>query len=195
MGRTPSRSDDYWTIEEFLEYEALECPEDEKWELINGKIFRSMIGGTIRHNQLIQNINIPIANALRQRGSNQCRSFTENVRVRASDREASVFPDVVVTCSPVKGDQTTLENPVIAVEVLSKSTASKDRIEKWSVYAAIESLQHIVYVKQDMMHVESWTRDAEGWGGRQFDQPEQLVDLSAIGVKLTLAEIYEQVFE
>lgn len=40
------------TVEEFRAMEA-HAPADERWELINGVVYKSQAGGTVRHNDIV----------------------------------------------------------------------------------------------------------------------------------------------
>jgi Uma2 family endonuclease len=98
---------------------------------------------------------------------------------------------VVVTCSPVQPSDDQIREPIVVVEVLSRTTADRDRSAKWVGYQDIPSLQHYVLVAQGNRRAELFTRAADGWHLRIIRPPRGKVELSAIGVELTLDEIYE----
>jgi Uma2 family endonuclease len=51
---------------------------------------------------------------------------------------------VVVTCTAVQPSDEQIREPVVVVEVLSRTTADRDRSAKWVGYQDIPSLQHYV---------------------------------------------------
>jgi Uma2 family endonuclease len=96
-----------------------------------------------------------------------------------------------VTCAPVQPTDDQIREPVVVVEVLSRTTADRDRSAKWVGYQDILSLQHYVLVAQDRRRVELFTRTGDSWNLRIVRLPAARVELSAISVALTLDEIYE----
>ena len=86
-----------------------------------------------------------------------------------------------------------IENPVVIIEVLSRTTADYDRGGKWVAYQGIPSLQHYLLVSQDEPRVDVFTRDGTGWHLEVFTGLEARIALPAIDCALTLAEIYERV--
>jgi Uma2 family endonuclease len=118
-----------------------------------------------------------------------CRVFVESLKVVTA--VASHYPDVVVTSSPVQPSDDQIREPVVVVEVLSRTTADRDRSAKWVGYQDILSLQHYVLVAQDRRRVELFSRADDGWHLRIVRPPAGSVELSALGVELTLDEIYE----
>jgi Uma2 family endonuclease len=79
----------------------------------------------------------------------------------------------------------------VVVEVLSRTTADRDRSAQWVGDQDIPSLQHYVLVAQDRRRVELFTRTGDSWNVRIVRSPAGRVELPAIGVGLTLDEIYE----
>ena len=118
-----------------------------------------------------------------------CRVFVESLKI-ATD-VASHYPDVVVTCVPVQPGDDQIREPVVVVEVLSRTAADRDRSAKWVGYQDIPSLQHYVLVAEDRRRLELFTRTAESWNLTIIRPPRDQMALPAIGVELTLDEIYE----
>jgi Uma2 family endonuclease len=104
-----------------------------------------------------------------------------------------VFPDASVSCGPVAGMGA--DRPVVVVDVLSPSTAAYDLGDKASAYRKMPSLRHLVLIQQDRIRVEHYHRDAEGedFTLTEIDRVDGLLALTAIGVEITVAELYAQV--
>jgi hypothetical protein len=80
------------------------------------------------------------------------------------------------------------------VEVLSSSTEDYDRGTKFKHYRTIPSLRTFLLVSQDKMLVEHWTRqDAHTWVIQDYTTPEQEFRIEAIGVIMTMTDIYDGV--
>ncbi|WP_020184355.1 Uma2 family endonuclease [Methylopila sp. 73B] len=179
------------TVDEFRELEA-NAPEDERWELLNGVIYRSMAGGTVRHNDIVQNVSSRLRGELRRIGS-PCRTSTENVRLDIPAIGASTLPDVFVNCGPRPGAARTLDDATAVVEVLSPSTSARDRGEKLDAYMTLPGLRTIALIEQDRMHVATYTRTDDGFLRQDLTSPTDRVAFDGLDVSMTLAEIYEDV--
>ncbi len=189
--------DDYYTVAEFEHLER-DAPDGERWELIRGRIVRMMTGGTIAHNRLVRNVARALEAGLRANGS-PCDVFTENVKYEDDLQDSAVYPDVIVTCEPLKNEATKIISPVILVEVVSKSSALRDRREKLAIYAHTPSLQHYLVVEQASPIVEFWSRQTGGndddWTARRIEGLQAMLTIPAFDLTLSMAEIYDRVFE
>jgi Uma2 family endonuclease len=108
------------------------------------------------------------------------------------------YPDVVVVCgNPLITFEEALQNPVLVAEVLSMSTASFDRGEKFRQYRTIPYLRHIVFLEQDRPIIEHYERNEAGeWLIRsEYNSLEQHFELTinATPISLPLARIYRDV--
>jgi Uma2 family endonuclease len=98
-------------------------------------------------------------------------------------------------CSPLDPQERFVRTPVVIVEVLSPSTERQARGAKWLAYQSLPSLRHYLLVAQDRAQVEVYSRgEGAGWVYEVVrDDLGRLVPLPAIGVALTLGEIFEGV--
>ena len=154
-------------------------------------VVTEMPGGTADHSLFAVNF-AAVLHAL-LRGKN-CRIFSSDLRVFIAPG-AFYYPDVsIVRGEPEIDYENTLRNPVVLVEVLSKSTQKKDRTEKKNEYQRIETLQHYVMMEQNAPRIEHYERDASGNWPENPTVVEGLsshLSLSALGVTVPLADIYE----
>jgi Uma2 family endonuclease len=178
------------SVEEYLERER---QAEFKSEYVAGEIF-AMSGASRRHVLIATNLTAELRQALRARS---CRVYSADLRVGVQPAGLYTYPDIVVTC----GQETfqdeqfdTLLNPMLIIEVLSESTADYDRGRKFESYRALDSLQDYLTVAQDRVHVEHWTRQADGrWLLTEFNHPSASIWLPSIDVQLAVASIYEKV--
>ena len=85
-------------------------------------------------------------------------------------------------------------NPVVLIEVLSKSTQDYDRGEKFASYRNIPTLREYLTVNQYKIHVEHWSRQSdEQWLSKEFHDLNATIRLASIGIELSVAEIYRKV--
>ena len=171
-----------WTVEDFLEWEA---QQPERYEFIDGRIL-GMVGGSAAHATIKGNVFAALRARLQ---GGPCRVFVESLKVVTD--VASHYPDVVVTSAPVQPGDDQIREPVVVVEVLSRTTADRDRSAKWVAYQDIPSLQHYVLIAQDRRRVKLFSRASDVWHLAIIRPPGRKIQLSALGVELTLDEVYE----
>lgn len=169
-----------WTVDEFLAWEREQA---ERYEFVDG-VVRMMTGGTLAHTIVKGNLFA----ALRARVAMPCRVLVDGAKVVTAS--ATLYPDVLVTCSPVVMADDTVREPVLIAEVLSRSTAGHDRGAKWLAYREIPSLAHYLLVWQDRAQVELFSRqDGGGWELAIVEAPA-LLRLEPLGVELDIGELY-----
>jgi len=118
------------------------------------------------------------------------------MRVKVNATGLYTYPDAVVACTPqfLAGQEDTLPNPTLIVEVLSPSTEAYDRGRKFEHYQSIQSFTEYLLVASDRVHVDLFTRQPEGrWLLTSTDRLEDAIELQSIGCRVTLADLYERV--
>lgn len=175
------------------EYLAFERRSDKRHEYVDGELF-AMSGASERHNQIVVNLSREVSTQFKGRS---CRVYTNDMRVRITGTTRYHYPDAVAVCSAPRFDdeeKDTLINPDLIVEVLSASTEAYDRGEKFEYYRRIETFTEYVLVAQDKPHIEQFFRQANGqWLFTATSGLESFIDLTSVGCKLSLDEIYDKV--
>ncbi|MDX2258041.1 MAG: Uma2 family endonuclease [Hyphomicrobiaceae bacterium] len=171
----------------------LNKPEEEKWELIDGRIIKSMVGARWEHHLIVSNIQFALENHLRGQGS-KCRVFRETFFLKKASDQLAALPDVFVHCGPLTPDQASVDDALLLFEVLSPGTAANDRMIKRVAYQRLESLQSYVLVERDQPLIDIYRRKSDGWHG---DPPLQCMSdrlrLPEIDFEMTLADVYRDV--
>ena len=150
---------------------------------------QTIAGGTDDHAAIIGNVARALGNALVPRG---CRTYVSDMRVHTGSGK-NTFPDVAVVCGPreyYRGRTDTLLNPVLAVEVLSESTAGHDLGGKFAHYQTILTLTDYLLVAQDEARVLLHSRAGDHWETRLVSGLDGAVFLPSVGVTLALADVY-----
>ncbi len=180
-----------WTPEEYL---AWERTQPEKHEFHGGEVF-DMAGATIEHNQIVVNVSAELRALLR---NTSCKVCASDLRIKVPATGLYTYPDTSVVCGrPVFEDDKldTLLNPLILVEVLSKSTEDYDRGTKFTNYRTIPSFRDYVLISTDKVLVEYYTRKDDGsWLLREFRAGDRF-KLESIGGELSVDELYLNVFQ
>jgi len=180
----------YITPEQYLE---IERAAESKSEYYQGEMF-AMSGAQLPHNLIVANTVRDLGQQLRTRDCTVCPS---DLRVFIPATGLYTYPDAVVFCSQPKfqdSELDTLLNPILLVEVLSPTTEAYDRGRKFEHYQSIESFQQYLLIASDRMHVDLFTRrTGGGWLLQSADKPEESIELTSIGCRLLLADLYEKV--
>ena len=174
----------------YTEYLDMQARSEERLMFWDGEIF-AMAGGTIQHGAIQTNLVALLWTALR---GQPCRPFVGDQRLRALDSERVVYADGAVVCGPPvphSDDATTLTNPVVVFEVLSKSTEAFDRGDKFVYYRGFPSMRSVVFIAQRTRRAEVYHRDEHGlWRLRDLGPTDEL-DLPEVGVRIPLSALYE----
>ena len=176
------------------EYNLLEAQAPYKSQYVAGEIF-SMAGAQPVHIEIVDNLTGIFRNLFRGR---PCRSYSSDMRVRAKLGDLWTYPDISVICGEPKFETKqrpfSLLNPQVLFEVLSPSTATFDRGDKFSRYRTLESLTDYVLVSTGRMRVEHFSRQPDGnWKFSEYRQPDEILALRSVACDLPLAEIYDRV--
>ncbi len=179
----------FLTIEEYLKTEK---DRKVRHEYVDGQIF-AMAGASKEHNLIAGNIYAALRSHLR---GSSCRAFVSDMKVKIKVQKADIFyyPDLLVACHPEDKEKYFKTSPNLMVEVLSNSTENIDKREKHLNYQNLESLQEYVLVSQDEIKVEVHRRNKQDdWAIETLGKDDKL-QLDSVGLTLTMAEIYEDVF-
>jgi Uma2 family endonuclease len=161
-----------------------------KLEFCDGTIY-AMAGGTPAHAELSGAI-IGVLHGVLPK---TCRPSTSDLKVRIEESGLSTFPDAAVVCGERISssiDPNALTNPVVLVEVTSKSTEDYDRGDKLSHYKQIPSLRAVLFVSHRTRSITRVERSASGWDEREFRGGE-LLSLTTPAISFSVDEVYERI--
>lgn len=140
------------------------------------------------------------ANLIRESGNQlrgrPCETYGSDMRVKVPRTEMYTYPDVAALCDEPRmedGQFDTLLNPAVIIEVLSPSTESYDRGEKFAHYRRLDSLREYVLVAQTLRRVEHFRREGDSWVLTEISEPDGELVLSSLGCAVKLADIYDRV--
>lgn len=170
------------------EYLAFEDRTKIKHEFMDGEIF-AMAGATRRHNLATSNVLTELNLQLRR---TDCEVYASDFRVKIREGH-NVYPDVAVACGEIKteNNETTLLNPTVVFEVLSRSTEKRDRGDKAEDYFKLASLKDYVLVSQYRVRVEHFSRRENNvWTLKIYESLEDVVELESIDCEISLEMIY-----
>jgi Uma2 family endonuclease len=145
----------------------------------------AMTGGTFAHAVIQRNLALAFGGL---RGK-PCQFVGSDLKIQVGVGHIR-YPDGMVVCSPVNRTATVVYDPVVVFEVLSPSTAAKDRIVKAREYETTPSVRRYVMLEQDGVGATVYVRAGESWT-HEILIADSILALPEIGVELPLAEFYE----
>jgi len=176
------------TAEEFISWGGDGHPG--KLELVNGMV-RAMSPASGTHALLQSTIAGLLRDHLRARKS-PCRVGTEApIRPRMRSNENVRAPDVAVTCVPKSKDEKFFPDPILIVELLSPSNQRETWESIWAC-ATIPTLQEVMVVDSERIHVAVYTKDATGAWPEHPKAVEEggTVRLASIDAEFAVTDIY-----
>ena len=179
-----------YTPEEYLQ---LEEDSQEKHEYRNGEIVL-MTGGTTNHNKLAGKCYATLLLALEDQGY---EIYMGDVRLWIPRYQEYTYPDfMVVQGQPIyqPPGTTTITNPSIIIEVLSKSTKARDRGDKFRHYRSIPEFKEYVLIDQYSVLVEHFFKTANNqWVFTDYETKEASLSLTTVDFRIGLEELYKRI--
>ena len=176
-----------YTIQEYLEIERLST---EKHEYYNGEIF-AMSGNKSQH--IIVSKNLMLGLGIRLAGKN-CQPYGSDMRIHIEANTLFTYPDLSVICGELKSlnnDDLNFLNPTVIFEILSETTRSYDRGDKFKLYRDIPTLKEYILVDPDSIGIEAFRLQRSGfWELREYKTINEHLEIPSIGTSIPLAEIY-----
>jgi Uma2 family endonuclease len=175
------------------EYFALEESADYRSEYRDGEIV-PMTGGSINHNQIVVNLIIALTLALREQ---DYHVYGNDLRLWIPRYRQYTYPDVLILKGePVfeSGRTDTVLNSTIIFEVLSKSTSSRERGDKFTYYRSIPQFQEYVLIDQYQIHIEQFSKTPQGnWLFSESDAKDGVLTVVSANCQIPHSQIYERV--
>lgn len=176
------------TQEEYLEWErdALQ-----KHEYYRGEVF-AMAGAGARHNKIYANLFGELA--IRLKGKT-CQPYGSDLRIHIPENTLFTYPDISIICRDIVEEETnddyTIE-PTVIIEILSPSTKSYDRGEKFRLYRDIPSLKAYILIDSESIAIEAFRINAAGhWELEEYKSLNKMLPIPIVDLTIPLHDIYE----
>jgi Uma2 family endonuclease len=172
------------SVEEYFAF-ADSRPDDEKWELIDGEaVLQASPSDT--HQTIVANIIYCLQAVQRERRPSW--KVIPGIGLRTAPASLPE-PDVLIRPkTPRMGRE--CDDAIVAIEVLSESTADRDLRWKRKAYARLASVMYYVVIAQDAVEVVVFAR-ASKFAEQRIESLAATLDLPSLGISLPLAEIYQ----
>ena len=179
-------------------YFAAEEKAQDKHEYHHGIVVK-MAGGSFKHNQLAQRSARLIENFVEENNLDYLVNNSDTkIRIEAYDKV--VYPDaVVISEKPLYYAQRkdTIVNPLLIIEVLSKTTEDYNRTTKFEYYRSLPSFKEYVLIHQEDKKVSVYSRQTdETWIVRDYTGVESTAILYAVhNCPLSLDRLYHKIVQ
>jgi len=180
------------SVEEYLRQEI---ETDTKYEYHDGKIY-SLADETLNHGIISGNVYSDISVELEKNDLNYL-PFNSTIKLHIESINSYVYPDCMVVCGEIEkspSNENAVINPVLIIEVLSKSTASYDRGDKFYFYRQIPTFKEYVLIEQDKHVVDVHLKgdSSDFWKITRYEGLDTIVELESIGVELSMERLYRR---
>jgi len=180
----------FYTPEEYLQ---LEEKADDKNEYKDGEI-TPMTGGITNHNNLAGNFYVCLKLALNDL---DYEVYIGDVKLWIPRYRQFTYPDIMV----IEGrptyystNTTTVINPRLIAEVLSKSTKDYDRGDKFLYYRSIPEFQEYILIDQTKYYVMQCVKTGQNqWILTEYETEDAMLKLASINVELSLKQLYKKI--
>jgi Uma2 family endonuclease len=189
IAKRPSR---VYTLQAYMQREA---NSKDKHEFINGQIIKIPYAKG-PHNIISANM-ITQMNIAFFKAEKDYTVFSSDQQIYFPLLDDGVYADAVAVCDTPQywdSNELLLINPIVVVEVLSKSTQRYDRNGKFDMYKTLDSLREYVLVRQDKCYAEVWFRERKGlWHESIIEDPNGTLTLQSVGIQLNMQDIYRKI--
>lgn len=179
-----------FTIEEYL---AMESVAVEKHEYYKGEIF-SMSSVLMKHNKIFSNLFGTLFVKLKGKS---CKPYGSDTRVHIPSNSLFTYPDITIICGKeetLNDDNFNVLNPTVIIEILSKSTKSYDRGDKFKLYRDIPSLKEYILINSEKIGVEVFrVNENKHWELEEYKSFSDQLLIKATDTTIDLQEIYDSV--
>jgi len=163
-------------------------PEEERWEIIDGYAYDMSPAPDTEHQLLTGTLYRMLGNAL---SGKPCIPFIAPTDVVLSELDI-VQPDILVVCDNQKITKKNIQGaPDLVIEVLSPSTARKDRWEKKRLYEKCGVKEYLL-IDPEGKYVERFLRAEDGFFDRgEILSPRETLSLKSLpGIDIPLWELF-----
>ena len=182
----------------FQEYINLEKENNQKYEYHDGFVI-AMAGGTRNHSRISTNITSKLFSILEEKGD-KCEVFNSDTKLGFQDKSKYLYPDAMVVCGDIEESRHNqdITNPIIIIEVLSKSTEELDRKDKFGLYKQVPSLEYYVLISQDKPQIEVYRKmkvedNKSLWQIEIITGMDKMLVFPTLDIEISFSSIYKKV--
>ena len=166
----------------------LKWPDDERWEIIDGKAYDMSPAPKVRYQKIAGKIYRSIADISETKN---CTPFLAPTDVVFDDFNV-VQPDIFIVCYKNKITEDNIKGaPNLIIEIASPSTELKDRREKKNLYEKFGVNEYII-VFPEREYLERYTLCNNKYEAPEIFNWDETLKLKAFDIEISLWEIFEK---
>lgn len=141
----------HYTYQDYLEWEG-------RWEIIEGIPYAMSPAPMPRHQRIAANIKAEFVYGVRESDCKHCHVY-DFIDFKPQE-DIVVQPDALIVCGEIEKNYLDFP-PALVVEILSPSTALKDRNNKYLIYEA-QKIPYYLIIDPDTNTIEIFKLNTEG---------------------------------
>ena len=181
-----------YSLQEYLKREEKTI---EKHEFCKGQIL-TMPNAKFNHQLIIGNAVYALKHTLLQ-SPKKYLVIPDGLKVYIEPENIMVYPDALVICEePVyfQNNESVVVNPILIIQVLSKSTRLYDNKTKFELYTLLPSFKEYVLIDTIKPKVETRFREEEDlWRINTVTGLDANINLKSIGISVRSADLYDKI--
>jgi Uma2 family endonuclease len=161
-------------------------------EFVAGRVY-AMAGGTVNHETVAGNFRTEAGYGLKGK---KCRPMGSDLLLKVplgEFGEAFYYPDGMIVCRAMGGQDRFTQFPVVILEVLSDSTRRTDELRKLRDYFTLPSLKVYLLAEPDEPLIRVYRRAGDRFELSLLVGEEKILKLPEVGLEIPLREIYRDV--
>jgi Uma2 family endonuclease len=187
--------EEYLNPEQYLNLERRGIREiNGKWEYYKGPR-REVIGKSLKHCTISTNL---LSSSLKNNViMHNYTIFSSDMRLYVPFYESYFYPDItVVRGKPLLKDRAfdNLFNQALIIEIISPGTEEYDRVDKFTAYQSILTLEEYILESSDKLQVEYFRRESPNqWKKIVYSKTDAILNFLNGELSVVIADIYRNV--
>jgi len=163
--------------------------DDERWEIINGKVYSMTPAPKIKHQIISRNFVWKFGE--QKNKLKNCQLFEAPTDV-VFDDENVVQPDILIVCDKNKITENCIKGaPDLIIEIVSENTELKDKREKFLLYEKFGVKEYII-VFPDREYLERYVLENKKYSAPEIFNWDEEFSFKIFNIKINLWEIFEK---
>ena len=184
MSATVAKTDRRFTYQDYLRW-----PDEERWEIIDGRAYNMTPAPTIRHQRI--SVRMIEKLLLEKEKIKDCSLFFAPTDV-VLDEYNVVQPDIFVVCDGKKITERNIQGaPDLIIEITSPTTEVKDRREKLRLYES-HGVREYIIVFPEREYVERYFLEGGKYGAPEIFNWDEELKLKTFDLVIPLWEVFEK---
>lgn len=173
------------TVEEYIEFETTS---ELRHEYINGQLFE-MPGEQVINSVITNFLTAYLSAFLRQQGFRICSNV---IKVAVPGESRIYYPDWFVTKEKLTDKNRYIQyEPEMIVEIVSKTSRTRDNVDKYIDYTKIPSLKYYLIIDPDRTHITVHSKNKNSqWENEVYSNIEEIIKMPLLNIELPLRKIY-----